>query len=200
MQTPPANQTVSWVALVLSIVAIVVGSAALAVALLRPGFGPGMMGVGACPGMIGGGFGPGMMGVDACPRTMRGWFGPDGGLAAPAQPGDPGFAPGTEASPRVIRVAAGPGLVFSPSTIAVARGETVTFLVTTVGPIPHDFMVGPADAVAANQAGTPEIESIRMTETGALTLTFDTAGPYAFACHVAGHFEAGMRGTITVVE
>jgi uncharacterized cupredoxin-like copper-binding protein len=61
-------------------------------------------------------------------------------------------------------------------------------------------MVGPADAVAADRAGTPEIEAIGMMETKALTYTFDGSGPYAYACHVAGHYEAGMRGTIVVVE
>ena len=109
-----------------------------------------------------------------------------------------GFVPGTAASPRVIRVMAGPGYVFSPSTISVARGETVTFLVTTMGPTAHEFMVGPADAVAADQAGTPEIADVAMMQTKSLTFTFDGPGPYAFACHATGHFEAGMRGVITV--
>jgi uncharacterized cupredoxin-like copper-binding protein len=122
-----------------------------------------------------------------------------GGVATPAQPADPRFVSGTEASPRVIRVVAGPGFVFTPSTIAVARGETVTFLVTTMGPAVHEFMVGPADAVAADQVGTPEIADIGMMGTRPLTYTFDGSGPYAYACHVKGHYEAGMRGTITVV-
>ena len=185
MQNPPARHPASWLALAIAIVALVAATAALTAAFLWPGFGPGMMGGGYGPGMMGGGYGPGMMG---------------GGVAAPAQPDDQGFVPGTEASPRLVRVAAGPGFAFTPSTLAVARGETVTFLVTTMGPAVHEFMVGPADAVAADRAGTPEIEAIGMMETKALTYTFDGSGPYAYACHVAGHYEAGMRGTIVVVE
>jgi uncharacterized cupredoxin-like copper-binding protein len=99
----------------------------------------------------------------------------------------------------VIRVIAGPGYAFSPSTITVARGETVTFLVTTMGPTIHEFMVGPADAVASDEAGTPEIADIAMMTTKSLTFTFDGAGPYAFACHADGHYEAGMRGRIALV-
>jgi uncharacterized cupredoxin-like copper-binding protein len=38
-----------------------------------------------------------------------------------------------------------------------------------------------------------------MMQTKSLTYTFDGPGAYAFACHVDGHYEAGMRGTITVV-
>lgn len=29
--------------------------------------------------------------------------------------------------------------------------------------------------------------------------TFADAGPYSYACHEPGHFDAGMRGTIPVV-
>ena len=187
MLNPPARHSASWLALLIAIVALVAATAALTAAFLRPGFGPDMMGGGYGPG-----YGPGMMG--------GGGYGPGGGVATPAQPGEPGFAPGTEASPRVIRVVAGPRFVFTPSTIAVARGETVTFLVTTMGPVVHEFMIGPADAVAADQPGTAEIDDIGMMQTKALTYTFDGSGPYAYACHVAGHYEAGMRGTITVVE
>jgi uncharacterized cupredoxin-like copper-binding protein len=99
----------------------------------------------------------------------------------------------------VIRLIAGPGYAFSPSTIAVARGETVTFLVTTMGPTVHEFMVGPADAVAADEVGTPEIADIGMMQTKSLTYTFDGPGPHAFGCHADGHYDAGMRGVITLV-
>jgi len=213
MLNSPARHSASWLALLIAIVALVAATAALTAAFLRPGFGPDMMGGGYGPGygpgmMGGGGYGPGggpgMMGGYGPggygPGMMGGGFGPGGGVATPAQPGEPGFAPGTEASPRVIRVVAGPRFVFTPSTIAVARGETVTFLVTTMDPTVHEFMVGPADAVAADQPGTAEIDDIGMMQTKALTYTFDGSGPYAYACHVAGHYEAGMRGTITVVE
>jgi plastocyanin len=87
----------------------------------------------------------------------------------------------------------------SPSTITVARGETVTFVVTTMGPLVHEFMVGPADLVAANRQGTPEVADIGMMQAKSLTYTFDGSGPYAYACHADSHYEAGMRGTITVV-
>jgi uncharacterized cupredoxin-like copper-binding protein len=100
----------------------------------------------------------------------------------------------------VIRVVAGPGYSFSPSSITVARGETVTFEVTTMGPTVHEFIVGPADAVTADRAGTAEVADIGMMQTKALTYTFDGPGPYAFACHVPGHFEAGMRGDIVVLD
>ena len=38
-----------------------------------------------------------------------------------------------------------------------------------------------------------------MTLSKSLTYTFDGSGPYAFACHAEGHYEAGMHGTINLV-
>ncbi len=154
--------------------------------------GVGMMGgfsgiSGAPGGMMGGGYG-----------TTGGMMGGYGAATGP-QPGQTGFVAGTQASPRVVRILAGPGYTFSPSTINVAKGETVTFEVTSMGGLTHEFMVGPADAVAADQAGTPEVADIGMMQTKSVTYTFDGSGPYAFACHATGHYEAGMRGTITVV-
>ena len=141
---------------------------------------------------------------------MMGWFdsttgsygpGPGGwwiGSAGPA-PGQAGFVAGTASQPRVVRIVAGPGYAFRPTVVSVARGETVTFEVTTMGPVAHEFMVGPAADVAADREGTPEVAGIGMMATKSLTYTFDGSGPYAFACHASGHYEAGMSGTITVV-
>jgi plastocyanin len=114
-------------------------------------------------------------------------------------PGSPGFVPGTAASPRVVRIAATRRLRFVPDTVIVKLGETVTFDVTSMGPLIHEFMVGPAADVAADTPGTPEIADIGMMQTRSLTYTFDGPGPYAFACHAPGHYEAGMLGTIVVV-
>ena len=171
---------------------LVVGGALLigAGAVAGGGVGPSrVMGIGSVAGASG------MMGGGRAP--MMGGY---GNVGAPGPgPGDAGFVAGTVAVPRAVRVIAGPGYTFSPSTIAVARGETVTFEVTSMGGLVHEFMVGPADAVAADTEGTPEVADIGMMQTKSVTYTFDGSGPYAFACHAAGHYEAGMRGTITVV-
>jgi plastocyanin len=149
---------------------------------------------------FGGGFG-GMMGDDRV--GMMGGAGMGGywrGSTADPGPGEAGFVAGTTARPRIVRVVAGPGYTFRPSAIAVARGETVTFEVTSMGGLVHEFMVGPEDAVATDEEGTPEVADIGMMQTKSVTYTFDGAGPYAFACHAPGHYEAGMRGTITVAH
>jgi uncharacterized cupredoxin-like copper-binding protein len=118
--------------------------------------------------------------------------------AASVDPGTPGFVTGTVAAPRVVRIVAGPGLRFYPDVVSVAAGETITFEVTTMGWTAHEFMVGPAADVAADKEGTPEVADIGMMGTKSLTYTFDGPGPFAFACHAPGHYEAGMKGTIAI--
>jgi plastocyanin len=184
------------------LVAVAISGAALAVAVvaLIAIVASGTVGVAiGAGGMMGGGsgYGPGGM-MGGGPVYGAGGMMGGGPWSGGAQPGTPGFVSGTVAAPRVIRVTAGPGYAFRPSTITVARGETVTFQVTTMGPTTHEFMVGPADAVAADAAGTAEIADIGMMQSKSLTYTFTGPGPYAFACHATGHYEAGMRGTITV--
>jgi uncharacterized cupredoxin-like copper-binding protein len=129
---------------------------------------------------------------------MMGGTGMMGGTSSAPGPGESGFVAGTSAAPRLIRVIAAPQLRFLPNVVRVQAGETITFEVATMGPVIHEFMVGPAADVAANKDGTPEIADIGMMQTKSLTYTFTGAGPFAFACHAAGHYEAGMTGTVVV--
>lgn len=113
-------------------------------------------------------------------------------------PGAPGFVAGTVAAPRVVRIAGTDQLRFAPDVVPIVAGETITFQVTNFGMQVHEFMVGPAADVAADAPGTPEVADIGMMGDKALTYTFNGPGPFAFACHAPGHFEAGMKGTITI--
>ena len=174
-----------WAVLLIAVIALVIATAALTAALVGPRspFASGGFGMIGRNGMM---RGAGMMG---------------GAVPAPASgpgPGQSGFAAGTKATPRVVRIYAGPGYAFEPSTVRVVQGETITFEVTTMGPLVHEFMVGPAGDVAADKEGTPEVADIGMIQTGSVRYTFDGPGPFAFACHAPGHYEAGMKGTIVV--
>ena len=128
--------------------------------------------------------------------TMAGAW-PRPGPAA-AGPGAPGFVVGTAAAPRVVRIVAGPDLRFYPDVVAIAAGETITFEATTMGMTTHEFMVGPAADVAADAEGTPEVADLGMMQTRSLTYTFAGSGPFSFACHAPGHYEAGMKGTVEI--
>ena len=170
-----------------------VGFLVAGVVLLALGaaFGPRVSSLAGAAAPWSGGFG-GMMG-----------FGPGGGgpasVGSAPGPGSPGFVAGTASAPRVVRIVASGQLRFIPDVVTVQQGETITFYVSNEGMSVHDFMVGPAADVAADTAGTPEIADIAMMQTKSLTYTFSGSGPFAFACHAPGHYEAGMQGTIVVV-
>ncbi len=108
---------------------------------------------------------------------------------------------GTKEAPRLIWVDMNDHLRFVPDQLSVAKGETVTFLLTNGGVITHEFQVGPADKVAADEVdGTIVVEhdGLDAGSVHTVTYTFDGPGPYAYACHEPGHYEAGMMGTITL--
>jgi plastocyanin len=178
-----SGRRIGLTGVVLVIVGVVLIGASVVLASNPQAEGTGWFG-----GMMGG-YGPGMMGGSG--------YGP--WAANGPEPGDAGFVAGTVNAPRVISVVAGPCYTFTPSDITVQRGETITFEVTTMGPLVHEFMVGPVAAVAVDQEGIPEVADIAMMQTKSVTYTFDGSGPYAFACHAPGHYEAGMKGMITVV-
>jgi uncharacterized cupredoxin-like copper-binding protein len=112
------------------------------------------------------------------------------------KPGDPGFAAGTVDAPRPIALEVNDLLLFSPNVIYVQKGETIDFSVTNVGVAVHEFMVGPISAAFGDVEGTPEVADIAGGQTAQLTYTFDGDGPYAYACHAAGHYENGMFGFV----
>jgi uncharacterized cupredoxin-like copper-binding protein len=90
-------------------------------------------------------------------------------------------------------------LLFAPNLVWVSEGETVSFQIVNTGTVEHEFMVGLLDDAFAGKPGTPEIEGIKGGSTVELPYTFKGPGPYAFACHETGHFEAGQIGYIIVV-
>lgn len=106
------------------------------------------------------------------------------------------------------------GFHYEPDTIDVAEGETVTFRVINVGEAVHEFVIGDehtqeeheAEMQAMRSEGEmvmhdePNAVSLQPGETKELTWTFASAGELIYGCHEPGHYDAGMRGTLTVTE
>ena len=82
-------------------------------------------------------------------------------------------------------------------------GETYTFNVTNNGSMPHEFVIevaGAVDEPLEGDAGPAEIEPFDAGTTQTIEFTFTEAGIFQFACHVPGHYEAGMALTVHVTE
>jgi len=97
---------------------------------------------------------------------------------------------------------------FTPDKLAVQEGDTVRFVVRNTGRMLHEMVIGtPAELAkhAALMAKFPDMEHdeaymvhVGPGKTGEIVWRFNRAGTFEFACLIAGHYEAGMRGTITV--
>jgi uncharacterized cupredoxin-like copper-binding protein len=114
-------------------------------------------------------------------------------------PGAPAL--GTKANPRIIHLDMTDQLHFDPTSVAVRRGETIRFVLTNSGSAVHEFQVGPADKVAADEVDgvvVVEKDELDAGSTNAVDYTFSTSGPFAYACHEPGHYEAGMKGVVTI--
>lgn len=100
---------------------------------------------------------------------------------------------------------------FTPDAFTIKAGSTVTFVFTNSGAVEHEAVIGDAEFQDEHEAemaaggsmeedsDAPEVE-VQNGETGELTYTFDTPGTLLIGCHIPGHWDAGMKATVTVVE
>lgn len=118
------------------------------------------------------------------------------------RPGDP------KAATRTIEVAMNDEMRFLPDRVAVKKGETVRFVVANKGATKHELVLGTADELAKHaelmrkfpnmEHDDPNAVAVEPGKTGTLVWRFDNAGTFEFACLIPGHFEAGMKGSLTV--
>lgn len=119
--------------------------------------------------------------------------------------GKPGVA---AKATRTIAIDMSDTMRFTPSTIKVRRGETIRFVVTNSGQLKHEFNLGTEADLKAHYAqmlkfpemehDEPNLVSLEPGKTGEVIWQFTKAGTVHFACLHAGHYEAGMKGTVAV--
>lgn len=120
--------------------------------------------------------------------------------------------PGPGSGPvQMIHIRAFDDLRFQPAHIAVTRGETVKFVVTNMGKLAHEFVIGDAAEQAAHEKEMQAVLGMVMKhdvngislppgQTRDLVWTFTRDGTVEYACHDPGHFAAGMVGKIVIVS
>ena len=99
-------------------------------------------------------------------------------------------------------------MLFEPSALSVKQGEVIRFAITNAGENEHEFVL---DSYEKNQehkavmAKFPEMEhddpnSVRLEEgkKGEIIWNFSNSGKFEFACLIPGHYEAGMKGELSV--
>ena len=94
---------------------------------------------------------------------------------------------------------------YSPATVRVPIGRPVRFVLVNEDPIDHEWIVGDAAVHDRHRNGTEARHDARSTEvtinalsTSSTTITFDEPDDVQFICHLPGHEQYGMVGTLIV--
>ena len=109
---------------------------------------------------------------------------------------------------RTVEILANDDFSFEPAELSVAPGETVTLRVVNRGSLAHDFTLGDQatqdehEAEMAEMADMahdePNVMTIPAGETIELTWGFQESETVLIGCHQPGHYDAGMKGEITI--
>ncbi|SFC49200.1 Uncharacterized copper-binding protein, cupredoxin-like subfamily [Polaromonas sp. OV174] len=119
-----------------------------------------------------------------------------------------GVAGDAKSVTRTVTLTMDDNMRFTPDKLAFKQGETVRFVIRNQGKLRHEMVIGTRqdlEAHAAMMAKFPTMEHDEpyMAHVAAgkqqdLVWTFNRAGEFDFACLIAGHFQAGMVGKISV--
>ena len=122
---------------------------------------------------------------------------------------DWGIAGDAKSAKREITLSMDDSMRFTPNVITVKQGETVRFVIKNQGKQLHEMVIGTKkelDAHAALMVKFPTMEHdepymahVSGGKSQSLVWTFNRAGDFEFACLIAGHYQAGMVGKISVV-
>ena len=109
---------------------------------------------------------------------------------------------------RTIAVSMDDTMRFLPAEFDVVAGETIQFNITNNGKIPHEFVLGSESEIMEHhelmkkfpgmEHEEPNSVSLEAAKEGVVIWTFTKAGTVDIACLKAGHFEAGMKGSVSV--
>lgn len=122
----------------------------------------------------------------------------DWGIAGDAKPGL-----------RTVEFKMADNMRFTPDKLEVKQGETIKLVLRNNGAVMHEFVLGTKkelDEHAALMVKFPTMEHsepymahVAPGKTGEIVWTFNRPGDFDFACLIAGHYQAGMVGKVTVL-
>ena len=115
---------------------------------------------------------------------------------------------------RTITIDMNDNMRYAPAAIDVKRGETVRFIVANKGATMHELVLGTkgdidkhakamksvpvSDAHAHHMHASPSMVQLPAGKSGEIVWRFNRAGTFEYACLLPGHYESGMKGSISV--
>ncbi|MDI1268068.1 MAG: cupredoxin family protein [Polaromonas sp.] len=120
-----------------------------------------------------------------------------------------GIAGDTKSVTRTVTFTMTDNMRFNPDKLEVKQGETIKFVIKNGGKVMHEMVIGTKkdlDEHAALMMKFPGMEHeepymahVGPGKTGEIVWTFNKPGTFDYACLIAGHYQAGMVGKVTVV-
>lgn len=109
---------------------------------------------------------------------------------------------------RTIVIEMSDAMRFTPERIEVRQGETVRFVVRNKGAVLHEMVLGTKEELDKHAAlmrkfpnmehDEPYMAHVKPAAAGELVWNFNRSGEFEYACLVNGHYQAGMKGRISV--
>jgi uncharacterized cupredoxin-like copper-binding protein len=109
---------------------------------------------------------------------------------------------------RTITITMNDEMRFVPANIDVKAGETIRFDLTNAGAIKHEMVIGNAEYLLEHaemmkkfpgmEHEEPNMLLLDPSASGELVWKFTQSGNVDFACLQPGHFDAGMKGIVSV--
>ena len=123
-----------------------------------------------------------------------------GALIVACGGGDTDGAEGSAATTSITVVAT--EFAFDPSNVTVAAAQAVTITLNNLGSIEHEWTILKAGTNISSETEFDESQvlfKVPSVAAGASASgTFNVpAGSYQIICNIQGHFDAGMKGTLT---
>lgn len=143
-----------------------------------------------------------MQGMEGMPNAEPGAHEHGHGASAAGRPGS------EQRIDRTVDVTALDTMRFKPAALAVRSGETVRFVVTNAGKIRHELVIGTPEEQRAHEQMMRQMPNMEHEDSNELTLApgetktlvwqFGGPGVVELACHVPGHYRAGMISTVDI--
>ncbi len=119
-----------------------------------------------------------------------------------------GIAAPPKAAQRTVVLRMSDKMRFTPDRIQVRQGETLRIVVHNDGRLMHEFVLGTRAELDAHAAlmvkfptmahDEPYMAHVEPGKKGEIVWHFNQAGEFEFACLIAGHYQAGMVGKVSV--
>lgn len=118
------------------------------------------------------------------------------------------YGPELEPS-QTVEISMADTMRFSPSVLEIKKGDVVKFVVSNEGALLHEFVLGTASTLSEHaelmikfpnmEHEEPYMAHVDPGKDMEIIWQFTQSGKFEFGCLLPGHFQAGMKGSITVL-